>query len=55
MPQGALDFGEADVTPKPFITKNCGDVALQQFALLLQELKQRGGIFKTAETLADEY
>jgi len=55
MPQGALDFGEADVTPKPFITQNCGDVALQQFALLLEELKQRGGTFKTAETLAAEY
>lgn len=55
MPQGALDFGEADVTPKPFITKNCGDVGLQQFDLLLQELKQRGGVFKTAETLAAEY
>ncbi|NMA43514.1 MAG: polysaccharide deacetylase family protein [Oligosphaeraceae bacterium] len=55
MPQGALDFGEAYVTPKPFITKNCGDFALQQFALILQGLKQRGGVFKTAEKLAEEY
>jgi hypothetical protein len=55
MPQGALDYGEAYVTPRPFITKNCGDVALQQFALLLQGLKQRGGVFKTAEKLAEEY
>ena len=55
MPQGALDFGEADVTPKPFITKNCGKPALQEFAILLKGLQQRGAIFKTAETLADEY
>lgn len=55
MPQGALDFGEADVTPKPFITKNCGNPALQEFAILLKGLQERGGIFKTAETLADEY
>jgi hypothetical protein len=55
MPQGALDFGEAEVTPKPFVSKNCGDFALEQFSLLLQELKKRGGNFKTAENLAREY
>ncbi|MDD3694545.1 MAG: polysaccharide deacetylase family protein [Lentisphaeria bacterium] len=55
MPQGALDFGEAWVTPKPFITKNCGAVALQEFEKLLQGLKQLGGGFKTCEQLALQY
>lgn len=54
MPQGSIDYGEASVTPLPFITKNCGDVACREFESLLRELKERGGEFKTAEEVADD-
>ncbi len=55
MLQGSIDYGEASVTPLPFITKNCGDVACREFEILLQELKKRGGVFKTALEVADEW
>jgi peptidoglycan/xylan/chitin deacetylase (PgdA/CDA1 family) len=55
MPQGAIDYGEASVTPLPFITKNCGDVACREFETMIKELKRRGASFKTAEELADEW
>jgi len=55
MPQGAIDYGEASVTPLPFITKNCGDVACREFDILLKELKNRGGVFKTAGEIADDW
>ena len=55
MPQGAIDYGEASVTPLPFITKNCGDVACREFEILLQKLTQRGGVFKTAGEIADDW
>ncbi len=55
MPQGAIDYGESSVTPLSFITKNCGAIACREFDKLLAELKNKGGIFKTAETIADEY
>jgi peptidoglycan/xylan/chitin deacetylase (PgdA/CDA1 family) len=55
MPQGAIDYGEASVTPLPFITKNCGDIACREFDDLLFELKKRGGIFKTSATIAEEW
>jgi len=55
MPQGGLDFGEAEVEPKPFITKNCGEVAVREFDKLLKALHRRNGVFKTAGALADEY
>jgi len=55
MPQGAIDYGEASVTPLPFITRNCGDVACREFEAMLEELKQRKASFKTAEEIADEW
>jgi peptidoglycan/xylan/chitin deacetylase (PgdA/CDA1 family) len=55
MPQGAIDYGEASVTPLPFITKNCGEVACREFERLLTELKSRGGAFKTAEEVAADW
>jgi len=55
MPQGAIDFGEADVTPKAFITKNCGEVAVRELDKVIVRLKELGGIFQTAEDLANEY
>jgi peptidoglycan/xylan/chitin deacetylase (PgdA/CDA1 family) len=55
MPQGAIDYGEASVTPLEFITRNCGDYACREFAKLLAALKKRGGVFKTAEDIAGEW
>lgn len=55
MPQGAIDYGEASVTPLPFITRNCGAVACREFETLIEELKQRGGEFKTAGDVADDW
>jgi peptidoglycan/xylan/chitin deacetylase (PgdA/CDA1 family) len=55
MPEGAIDYGEASVTPLPFITKNCGDVACREFDIMLSELKSRGGVFKTAANIAGEW
>ena len=55
MPQGAIDYGEASVTPLPFITENCGAVACREFEILLLELKKRGGVFKAAGEVADEW
>jgi hypothetical protein len=37
MPQGAIDYGEASVTPLPFITQNCGETACQHFEHLCIE------------------
>ena len=55
MPTGALDFGEASVTPLPFITENCGDVALAELDKLFKGMLARGGEFKTAAQLASQY
>ncbi len=55
MPQGALDFGEAEVTPKAFITKNCGPVAVREFDRLVAGLLQKGGVCLTAAQLAANY
>jgi len=54
MTHGAIDYGEASVTPMPFITQNCGEVACREFETLLSKLKERGGEFKTAGEIADE-
>ncbi len=54
MPEGLIHFGEGAVLPDPFIVKNCGDVACQEFDKLLTGLKQRGGDFKTAAQIAAE-
>lgn len=55
MPQGAIDFGEASVRPLPFITKNCGDKALEQFDRLCASILDAGGRFKTAKAVARDY
>jgi len=51
MPQGAIDYGEASVTPLPFITANCGDIACREFDALCGMLSDKGGVFKTAMEL----
>jgi len=55
MPQGAIDFGEASVTPLSFIVENCGPVAVEQLDLLCAMLKERGGRFLTSQELATEH
>ena len=54
MPEGLLHYGEGAVLPDPFIVKNCGPYAVEQFDLLLKLLKESGVVFRTARELADE-
>ena len=37
MPQGPIHYGEGTVIPDPFIVKNCGDYALKQLDLLIEQ------------------
>ncbi|MBN1435949.1 MAG: polysaccharide deacetylase family protein [Sedimentisphaerales bacterium] len=55
MPTGWLDFGEARVKPASFITKNCGEYALEQFDILVESLKQMNARFLTCKELAKQY
>lgn len=55
MPKGAITFGECSVKPMPFIVKNCGPKALEQFDILCRLLKESNGRFITAKELAEEY
>ena len=55
MPTGMLDYGEAEVHPHDFITRNCGRKAVEQMDKLLALLTAAGGVFKTAGNLSDEY
>lgn len=55
MPQGAIDFGESSVKPLPFITKNCGPMAVEQLDRVCTLLRARGGRFLTAKELAADY
>lgn len=52
MPEGLIHFGEGAVQPDPFLTKNSGPYALQQFELLVEGLKRRGARFRTAAEIA---
>lgn len=52
MPEGLIKFGEGGVLPDPFIVKNCGDYALEQLGRLIEGLKARGAVFKTAAAIA---
>jgi peptidoglycan/xylan/chitin deacetylase (PgdA/CDA1 family) len=51
MPQGMIHYGEGAVLPDPFLTENCGQVALQELDRLLGLLKQRGATFHKAADL----
>ena len=55
MPQGSIDFGEASVKPLPFIVKNCGKKACEEFDKLCEMLLEKGAFFKTAGEIANEY
>jgi len=52
MPEGLIHFGEGSVLPDPFLVKNCGTRALDQFDLLLAGLRERGATFCTASEIA---
>lgn len=41
-------FGEATVIPDDFITRNCGAGALHELSRLIDGMKERGFVFKTA-------
>jgi hypothetical protein len=47
----SYNFGEATVIPDPFITKNCGDVALTEMGKLIDGMLKRNFLFKTAKQL----
>ena len=54
MPQGEMRVGEAFVRPDPFIVKNCGAYAAEQFERLIAQLKAKGGRFLQAKQAAKE-
>lgn len=45
----SYNFGEATVIPDEFITKNCGDYALEQLEIVIRTLQDEGVKFVTAE------
>ncbi len=51
----SMHIGEGIVAPDPFIIKNCGEYALEQFAALLDGLAERGCKFMTARRLAEAW
>lgn len=50
-----MHYGEGAVEPDYFLVQNCGDYALEQFALLMDMLLERGAKFKTARQIAAEW
>lgn len=50
--QESYRYGECMVTPDRFITLNCGDKAMTEFALLIDRLKDLGAEFHRADTFA---
>lgn len=48
-------FGEATVIPDDFITKNCGENALAELSHLIDGMKKRGLVFKTAAACRDVF
>jgi len=51
----SYNFGEATVIPDDFITKNCGDAALEQMSLLIDGMRKRGFDFRTAKELYEVF
>lgn len=51
MPEGLIHYGEGSVLPDPFITKNCGEVAVRELDKLIGQLKERGGKFRQVREL----
>ena len=55
MPEGLIHSGEGAVLPDPFIIKNCGEYAAEQFDLLISKLKDAGSEFFRACDLTAIY
>lgn len=53
-PQGEINHGEGGVLPAPFITHNCGSYAAEQLGLLLDRLRERGGVLVQAQIATEE-
>ena len=53
MPQGAIHYGEGAVLPDPFITKNCGDYAVEQLGKLIEGLLGMGAEFLSCKLVAE--
>ncbi|HWQ53007.1 MAG TPA: polysaccharide deacetylase family protein [Bryobacteraceae bacterium] len=54
MPEGEIHYGEGSVRPDPFIVKNTGPYAVEQFDVLLGMLRERGAQFFQARQIAQE-
>ena len=54
MPSGLIHSGEGAVLPDPFIIKNCGKYAAQEFDRLIQMLKDAGSSFYRACDLVEK-
>jgi hypothetical protein len=52
MPQGDIRSSEGVVRPDPFITKNCGEYAVEELSLLVRALKEKGAEFLEARAAA---
>ena len=48
-------FGEAEVIPDDFITKNCGDNALEELSKLIDGLLEMGTVFMRADKIAEVF
>jgi len=48
-------FAEGVVIPDNYLIKNCGDYAVKQLDILIDSLKDKGAVFKTAEEIYKDY
>jgi hypothetical protein len=51
----SMYLGEGTVIPDPFLIKNCGPYALEQFGLLVEGLQERGAEFTTCREMAENW
>jgi len=51
----SYNFGEATVIPDEFITKNCGEEALNELAKVIDGLAAMGAKFVTAQELTKKF
>ena len=51
MPEGLIHSGEGAVLPDPFIIKNCGAYAAEQFDIMIDMLKELGAEFYQAKQI----
>ena len=50
-----MHYGEGAVEPDYFLVENCGDYAVEQLGVLVDQLQSRGAEFRTAAQLAAEW